>query len=70
MSFSSIAIKYTLIDVVVFDYISFPIFTYTKGMTHFPSHLYVVIFFGPMPPHVLVDFVVHTPGHGRSVTDF
>ena len=25
----------------------------------------------PMPPHVLlVDFVVHPPGHGRSVTDF
>jgi len=26
--------------------------------------------FGPMPPHVLVDFVVLPPGHGRSVTDF
>jgi len=24
----------------------------------------------PMPPHVLVDFVVFPPGHGRSVTDF
>jgi hypothetical protein len=24
------------------------------------------IFFGPMPPHVLVDFVVLPPGHGRS----
>ena len=24
----------------------------------------------PMPPHVLVDFVVLPPGHGRSVTDF
>jgi len=23
-----------------------------------------------MPPHVLVDFVVLPPGHGRSVTDF
>jgi len=23
----------------------------------------------PMPPHVLVDFVVFPPGHGRSVTD-
>jgi len=23
-----------------------------------------------MPPHVLVDFVVFPPGHGRSVTDF
>jgi len=27
-------------------------------------------FFCPMPPHVLVDFVVLPPGHGRSVTDF
>jgi len=27
-------------------------------------------FFNPMPPHVLVDFVVLPPGHGRSVTDF
>jgi len=26
--------------------------------------------FFPMPPHVLVDFVVFPPGHGRSVTDF
>ena len=24
----------------------------------------------PMPPHVLVDFVVLPPGHGSSVTDF
>ena len=24
----------------------------------------------PMPSHVLVDFVVFPPGHGRSVTDF
>ena len=23
-----------------------------------------------MPPHVLVDFVVFPPGHGRSVTNF
>jgi len=23
-----------------------------------------------MPPHVLVDFMVLPPGHGRSVTDF
>jgi len=29
-----------------------------------------LIFFGPMPPHVHVDFVVLPPGHGRSVTDF
>ena len=28
-----------------------------------------VFFFGPMPPHVLVGFVVLPPGHGRSVTD-
>jgi len=27
---SSIAIKYTIIDIVVFDYISFPIFTHTQ----------------------------------------
>jgi len=25
---------------------------------------------GPMPPHVLVDFVVLPPGYGSSVTDF
>jgi len=29
-----------------------------------------LFFFCPMPPHVLVDFVVLPPGHGRSVTDF
>ena len=28
------------------------------------------VFFCPMPPHVLVDFVVLPPGHDRSVTDF
>ena len=28
------------------------------------------IFFCPMPPHVLVDFVVPPPGHGSSVVDF
>ena len=27
-------------------------------------------FFCPMPPHVLADFVVLSPGHDRSVTDF
>jgi hypothetical protein len=27
-------------------------------------------FFNPMPPHVLMDFVVFPPGHGSSVTDF
>jgi len=31
---------------------------------------WVLNFFCPMPPHVLVDFVVLPPGHGRSVTDF
>ena len=29
-----------------------------------------LVFPPPMPPHVLVDFVVLPPGHGRSVTDF
>ena len=29
-----------------------------------------ICFFPPMPPHVLVDFMVFPPGHGRSVTDF
>jgi len=28
------------------------------------------IYIYPMPPHVLVDFVVFPPRHGRSVTDF
>jgi len=28
------------------------------------------IFFSPCPPHVLVNFVVFPPGHGRNVTDF
>jgi len=28
------------------------------------------IFFGPLPSHVLVDFVVLPPGNGRRVTDF
>jgi len=39
MQLSSIAIKYTLIDIVVFDYIPFPIFTHTTGMTHFLEQL-------------------------------
>jgi len=30
----------------------------------------IFFFFGPLPPHVLVDFVVLPPGDGRSVTDF
>jgi len=33
----SIAIKYTSINTVVLDYIPFPIFTHTTGMTHFPD---------------------------------
>jgi len=28
------------------------------------------IVFPPMPPHVLVDFVVFPSRHGRSITDF
>jgi len=32
--------------------------------------LLFIYFLSPMPPHVLVDFVVLPPGHGRSVTDF
>jgi len=30
----------------------------------------IFFFFVSIPPHVLVDFVVLPPGHGRSVTDF
>jgi len=37
MYLSSIAIKYTLSDIVVFDCIPFPIFTHTMGMTHVPD---------------------------------
>jgi len=33
MWLSVIAIKYTLIDIVVFDYMPFPSFTHTTGMT-------------------------------------
>ena len=29
-----------------------------------------IYFFGSMPSHVLVDFVVLPSGHGSSVTDF
>ena len=29
-----------------------------------------LVLFPPVPPHVLMDFVVLHPGHGRSVTDF
>jgi len=31
----SIAIKYNLIDIFVFDYMPFPVFTHTTGMTDF-----------------------------------
>jgi len=34
------------------------------------SDLVKMFFFGPMTPHVLVDFVVLPPGHDRGVTDF
>ena len=30
----------------------------------------IVLFFFPMPPHVLVDFVVLPPEHGRSLTAY
>jgi len=33
-------------------------------------YLKVLFFFLPNAPHVLVDFAVFPPGHGRSVTDF
>jgi len=33
-------------------------------------YMYINVFFGPMPPQVLVDFVVLPPEHGRSVNDF
>jgi len=38
----------------------------------YKTHKYSVaeFFFCPMPPHVLVDFMVLPPGHGRSVTNF
>ena len=39
------------------------LYTKIENVTNF-------LFFGPMPPHVLVDFVVLPLGHGRSVTDF
>ena len=48
----------------------------TEGLMDWCAHslcFYVsfsYIFFCPMPPHVLVDFVVLPPEHGSSVTDF
>jgi len=38
---SSIAIKYTLSNIVVFDCIPFTIFTHTTGMTLLDSRVYV-----------------------------
>ena len=38
--------------------------------TYIACHVHYSVFFCPMPPNVLVDFVVFPPGHGRSVTDF
>jgi len=38
-----------------------------KGKIHLTA---LIEFFSPLPPHVLVDFVVLTPGHGRNVSDF
>jgi hypothetical protein len=38
-----------------------------------PNTLSIILFFFcmcPMPPHVLADFVVLSPGHGKSVTGF
>ena len=42
----------------------------TGRMSKMHKRKFVLLFFNPMPPHVLVDFVVLPPGHGRSVTDF
>ena len=36
----------------------------------FVEYIYIYIYIGPMPPHVLVDFVVLSSGHCRIVTDF
>jgi len=44
-----------------------------RVVTYFPPHTSLksnLLFFFQMPPHVLVDFMVLPPGHGRSVTDF
>jgi len=38
ISICGVAIKYILIDIVVFDYIPFPIFTHATGMTYFQHY--------------------------------
>jgi len=38
--------------------------------TSAPINVHIYFFLPPMPPHVLVDFVVLHHGHGSSVTDF
>jgi len=50
MQLSSIAIEYTLIDIVVFDYIPFPIFTHTTGLTHF-----LEVYFNSFLAQVLIE---------------
>ena len=40
-----------------------------EGATLMTLHL-ECFFLNPMPPHVLMDFVVLPPGHGRTVTAF
>jgi len=52
---------YTLPVTVAVDPLTCPIYT-MHILQNFPPL--------PMPSHVLVDFVVFPPGHGRSVTDF
>ena len=43
--------------------------SYRPGYRVRASTVRYVVFY-PAPPHVLMDFVVLPPGHGRSVTDF
>ena len=38
--------------------------------TDFHRTVHGFFFWGSMPSHIVVDFVVLPPGHGRSVTDF
>ena len=37
---------------------------------YFDNFFFIFFFIPPMPPHVLVGFMVFPSGHGRSVTDF
>jgi len=53
----------TLLNPVVYRSVRFPV-------NVLKTQPYSFFFFCPVPPHVLVDFVVLPPGHGRSVTDF